>query len=71
MNQNIVFICMLWASPKSNKSPKRFLSIEPAGLKYQVDPTLKIGWKVIKGDYVQKSVLGKPPHMITIVQKTI
>jgi hypothetical protein len=51
MNQNIFLIFMLWASSNSNKSlgtlePKRFLSIEPAGLKSRVDP--KIGGKVIK-----------------------
>ena len=53
MNQNICFICVLWASSKCNKSlgtwePKKFLSIEAAGLKSRVDPTLKIGGKVIK-----------------------
>ena len=53
MNQKFYFAQMLRASPKSNKSlgtcePKWFLSVEPVGLKSQVDPTLKIGGKVIK-----------------------
>jgi hypothetical protein len=39
------FICILWASPKGNKSlgtweTKSFLSMELAGLKSQVDLTL-------------------------------
>ena len=53
MNQHNYFAQMPWASPKSNKSfgtcePKWFLSVEPVGLKSRVDPTLKIGGKVIK-----------------------